>query len=129
MCNPQQFSGYVHYHMIILCVLVLCTQVNMMFVLTFQLCPVFHQANFSACPVWIHTQSNITNIMYTIVPLYYVYPSQPCLEKTHDFRQNFDRLFSHEATISEVKGASFEYCVTDTPYSSSTPNSMTVATR
>jgi hypothetical protein len=64
--------------------------------------------------------------MYTIVgPLYYVYPNQPCPEKTHDFRQNFDRLFSHEATISEVKGASFEDCVTDTPYSSSTPNSVT----
>jgi hypothetical protein len=23
------------------------------------------QANFSACPVWMHTQSNITNIIFT----------------------------------------------------------------
>jgi hypothetical protein len=26
-----------------------------------------HQANFSACPVWMHTQSNITNIIFTWV--------------------------------------------------------------
>ena len=25
------------------------------------------QADFSACPVWMHTQSNITNIMYNII--------------------------------------------------------------
>ena len=38
--------------------LVLCTQVNMMFVM---LLVVRHI--FQACPVWIYTQSNITNII------------------------------------------------------------------
>jgi hypothetical protein len=28
------------------------------------------QANFSACPVWMHTLINITNIVYKIVSLY-----------------------------------------------------------
>ena len=31
------------------------------------ICPCSHhgQANFSACPVWMHTQSNTTNIIFT----------------------------------------------------------------
>jgi hypothetical protein len=88
-----------------------------------------------ACPVWIYTQSNITNIIFTWVHNtntekiynncdYFVYltvfilthpvnfpcgrkPEHP--EKTHDFRQSVDRLFSHESVVrseptnSEVK--------------------------
>jgi hypothetical protein len=40
-------------------------------------------------------------------------------EQTHDFRQSVDRLFSHESvarielTISEVKVACFDECVTE----------------
>jgi hypothetical protein len=26
------------------------------------------QANFPVCPVWVHTQSNITNIIFILVP-------------------------------------------------------------
>jgi hypothetical protein len=42
-------------------------------------------------------------------------------EKTHDFQQSVDGLFSHEsvakieATISEVKGACSDDCDTETP--------------
>jgi hypothetical protein len=47
-------------------------------------------------------------------------PEHP--EKTHDFRQSFDWLFSHESvariepTISEMKGACSDDCATETPY-------------
>jgi hypothetical protein len=47
-------------------------------------------------------------------------PEHP--EKTHDFRQSVDRLFSHESvariepTNSEVKGACSDDCVTEAPY-------------
>jgi hypothetical protein len=57
----------------------------------------------------------------------YTYPNPPCQlslweEKTHDFRQNVDRLFSHESvvriepTISEVKGACSDYNATEAPF-------------
>jgi hypothetical protein len=60
-----------------------------------------------------------------------VYPNPPCQlsrgrelehpEKTHDFRQSVDRLFSHESvariepTFSEVKGACSDDCATEAP--------------
>jgi hypothetical protein len=43
------------------------------------------------------------------------------LEKTHDFRQSVDRLFSHESvvriepTISDVKAACSDHCATEAP--------------
>jgi hypothetical protein len=47
-------------------------------------------------------------------------PEHP--EKTYDFRQPVDRLFSRESvariepTISEVKGAYSDNCATETPF-------------
>ena len=43
-------------------VLVLCTQVNMMFLMSEEHVPTVARHILQACPVWIYTQNNITDI-------------------------------------------------------------------
>jgi hypothetical protein len=57
-------------------------------------------------------------------PVNFPYGRKPeHLEKTHDFRQSVDRLFSHESVAriepanSEVKDAFSDDCATEAPYS------------
>jgi hypothetical protein len=64
--KSRTFDTNVFYdHDIFVCVLMLCTQVIIMF-LCYSEC-ITTPANFSACPVWIYTQNNIKNIIFTWV--------------------------------------------------------------
>jgi hypothetical protein len=64
---------------IIFSVLVLCTQVNMMFVIL--LWVYIHTGRaWKICPVWIYTQSNITGIIFTWV---WVHTQSKYIQRSH----------------------------------------------